>query len=513
MTSNLILENFDAFKQDNYELFEEAETTMSLVRDDMYYDSYTSKLLEGIEESESKLIRGMMDRQRTVLLEESSSLMASPEAVSYAVASFPMLVDIYSDPLLSKIVSVYPSNKPTLTIPRLKWVSKIIDEKGNVEELEFPTASKMVRPGYKQIELPGAGNLFTVIGVEKSGFRLNKRNFKITKLLVNVDGSSDDVEVELVAVADARGNFHCEDVTVPGADGSIFKLQGSLNFESGDIAWSLIPIIDGGTAVVAKLVTAKLRIFGVGNGKAVVKSRPKQDVLDINCDIEDSFEIENIEEVIQDWKSLYELDIIAQIKQFVKDQIKLNRDWEVADLLESNIPVNKKYGHHREIDLSSFPDDTNTRPTTVVDVFKNLLPVITALIEKIRKTTRMEVSYIVTGVDSAAVLKSMQEYALKFEKYEGSTSQKGTTGDFNKLEIISSQAISDDMIYLITKSEALSQSSIVEVSHKPLYIIQETTDSIKRFFIKSRNWIGIVRNESLGSIKIKGYKTFLAIAQ
>ena len=160
MQDNLILENFDMFVKDNYELFEEAETSMSVIKDDMYYDSYTSKLMEGIEESDQKLIKNILDRQRAVLLEESSSLMGTPEAVSYAVTSFPMLIDIYSDPLLSKVISVYPSSKPIMSIPRLKWVTKIIDEQGNIEEYEFPTATKLIRPGFKQIDVSTAANIF-----------------------------------------------------------------------------------------------------------------------------------------------------------------------------------------------------------------------------------------------------------------------------------------------------------------------------------------------------------------
>lgn len=513
MKEYLILENFATFLEENTELFEEAVSASAILTDEITYESYTSKLLEGLEENETKHLQGMFDRQRSFLLEESSSLMSSPEAISYAVASFPMLVDIYSDPLLSKVVSVYPSSVPTMSIPRLKWVSKIIDHKGNVTEVEFPTATQMVRPGFTEPIMVGqTSNVFKELTIEdeKSKFRLNKRNFKVIQLVVN-DGTS-DIEADVLAVADARGNFAQDTVTIvdgAGAVVSTFRLQGQINFESGDVSWSIINL--SGTPMTAVKAKLKLRLMGIGNGKSVIKARPKQDMLDINCDIEDSFEIENIEEVIQDWKSLYNLDIIDQLKSFVKDQIKLNRDFEIAELLETNIPYLKTIGHYREIDLSTVASATATKPANVQDIFKNIIPVLIALIEKIRKTTRMEVRYIVTGIDSAAVLKSLQAFAVKFDKYEGSTGFSGTVGDIAKIEIVSSHAVGDEYIHLVPKSESLALSTIVEISHKPLYIITETTDSVKRSFIKSRNWIGIVRGDALGCIKLKGYEAALGL--
>jgi len=522
MIENLILENFSSFMDTNTELFEESTTTMSIVTDQITYDAYANKLLEGIEESDALRIKKIFDRQRAVLLEESASLLGSPDAITYAVTSFPMLVDIYSDPLLSKVITVFPSAVPTMSIPRLKWISKVIDHRGNVTEVEFPTATKSVRTGHEIITMTQSGNAFTKLfegttTTNFSQFRLNKRNFKVVNVTVlgdfDNDSATDATEetVSLIAVADARGNFAAEDLVIEGTNGAVakFKIQGQINFESGDVTWSPINMAGGTIVITGVTIDAKIRIMGIGNGLAVTKARPKQDILDINCDIEDSFEIENIEEVIQDWKSLYKLDIIAQLKGFVKDQIKLNRDWEIADLLESNIPAAKVYGNYREVNLSTIAGATDTKPSSVQDIFKNIIPVLIALQEKIKKDTRFDIKYLVTGIDSAAILKSMQSFAVKFEGYEGEAGFSGEAGNFAKLEIITSAAIGNSFIHLIPKSESLALSSIVEISHKPLYVITETTDSVKRSFIKSRNWIGIVRNECLGVIELKGYEAIL----
>jgi hypothetical protein len=516
MNENLILQNYSDFLQENTELFEESASASTIITDTMTYDSYTNKLLEGIEESSARTIRDMFDRQRTVLLEESSSLMGTSEGITYAVASFPMLVDLYADPLLSKVVSVYPSTVPTMSIPRLKWVSKIIDIKGNATEFEFPNAEKSIRVGFETVTLGQFGNVFDkALGDDlkstKGEFRLNKRNFKMTSVTVTVAG--EDKIVPVIAVADARGHFVAEDIKVDDVAGTLFKVAGQINFETGDVTWNVINLEGSTETVVAKEASLRMRIQGVGNAKGVVKARPKQDILDINCDIEDSFEIENIEEVIQDWKSLYNLDIMAQLKNYVKDQIKLNRDFEIAEILESNVPVCKQNGLFREVDFSSVASATDTKPSTVMDIFRNLVPVLVSLIESLRKKTRMEVKYLVTGIDGAAILKSLQSFAVSMDKMEGSVGQAGdSVGSFNKLEVISSFAVGDDYIYLIPKAESLSQATLVEISHKPLYVIVETTNSIKRTFIKCRNWIGLVRNEAIATIHLKGYQAALGQA-
>ena len=513
MKNNLILENFGAYVADNAPIFEDAASSTAVITDDMYFESYTAKLMEGLEEADKSFYNDLFARQRKMILEEGTTMLGSPEAISYAVTSFPMLLDIYAEPLLSKVVTVYPSDKPVMSIPRLKWIAKIIGLDGSEKTVYFPNATEMVRPGYVTLKTSKmVDDLFTLAGIstKRDEFRLNKRNFKVTNIkfdIETVDANGAAIIVskneDVILVADARGGFE-EDLEV--AEG-IVRVQGTVNFEKGQVSYGLINVsVDG--VLVGKELTMRCRIYGVGNGKGVVKARPEQSMIDINADVEDTFEIENIEEIIQDWKSLYNLDIIAQVKDYIKDQMKLNKDYEIAELLETNVPAAKKFGHYAEVDFSTSAQNTGTNPRTFTDIFKNLLPVITMLQEIVRKNTRLEFSYIVTGVKAAAVLKSMQEFTMKLAGSVGEMGMKGSVGDFAKLEIVTSFAVADDLIHLVTKSETLSQCTILEVSHKPFYVIREVTNSINRTFIKSRNWIGIVRSEGIATIKIKGIAGF-----
>lgn len=504
--SNLLLENYDVFIKDHETLFEDAVSTAAVITDDSYFEMYVDKLTDGLEESVVKTIKPMLDRERQMYIEEATSILSSPQAIAYAVASFPMLINIYAEPLLSKVVTVYPYDKPTMSIPRLIWEAKIVDLDGQAQTVDFPTARQMIRPDYKTIDLvtPNS-NIFTLLGttygmtLNKSDFRLSKRNFRVSNIVATTGGA-----IPVSIVADARGNF--AGTFKIGAD--IYKLQGQVDFDSGDITWSVATI----SATIADTFTSidvNLRVFGNGNGRGVVKSAPKQTIIDIDADVEDSFEVENLEEVIQDWKALYDVNILAELKNHVKDQIKLNRDFEIADLMAANIESAKVFGHYVELNLASFIAADNVRPASVQDVFKNVVPALVALTEKMRRTNNMDVEYIVCGIDVAVVLKSLQEFAIKMEGMSGQTGMTGATGSFAKLEIVSSYAVQEDLIHLVTGASTLGQSSLVEVLYKPLYIITETTNSIRRTFIKSRTWIGVVRPEGIGTIKLSGFSAYL----
>ena len=507
-TSSLILENYDIFVKDHSDLFDDALSASSTITDDSYYEMFVDKLMEGMEESQVRTIKPILDREREMYIEEASSVLTSPQAIAYAVASFPMLINIYADPMLSKVVTVYPYDKPTMTIPRLRWVAKVIDETGATKEYLFPTATEMIRPQFKLIDTNQVDNLFDIMSIQKGDFRISKRNFRITSLNVDNNGTIEDITVN--AQTDARGNVMHGGIAI---DGGEFKLQAQVDFETGDVTWSIVTIVAPAGAVTFNTAKCKFRMFGNGNGRQVVKSYPRQDIIDIDADIEDSFEVENLEEVIQDWKALYDINILAELKNHVKDQIKLNRDFEIADLLESNITFAETIGQVVTIDMTAFAGGTpggsaGLRPVITQDVFKNIIPPMNALMERMRRQNNMEVQYLVVGIDTAAILKSLQEFAIRFDGMNGQTGMTGSAGAFAKLEIVESYAVRADLIHLVTEAPTLGQSSLVMVMYKPLYIITETTNSIRRTFIKSRTWMGIVRPEGLGTIVLENYDPY-----
>lgn len=508
-----IINSYSEYITENANLFESTDSLLSVITDDVTYESYKAKLLAGLEESSNTEASALMDRQRALLIEEASEMLGSAEAIAYAVASFPILVDVYSEPILGKLVSTYPSSTPTMSIPRLKWEVTTIQHDGNKVSFEFPDARRMARPGTVTLTMGKSDKnifnaAFTTLPTDLENYRLNKRNFRVSKVNYKLTSDGNLEEASVIIPADARGNIHGSFIVGSGSAAETITIQGHINFETGAFKFSYdSDKIDSSVSVESVVINT--RIFGVGNGRGVIKAKPKMTMIDVNCDIEDSAEIENIEEVIQDWKALFDIDLISQLKDYVKAQIALNKDLDIAELLEANEPKAKELGLYRVANLTTL-DQKLTGLNSISEMFKVIVPVITMVIESMKAKTRMAPRYLACGINAGAIIKSIQDYAVKFDDKEGTMGGVISSGlsDFNKLEIVTSVAIPDNKAYFVTKFDQLANSTLVEVSYKPFYVIQETTNARKRTFFKSRNWIGIVRPEGIGVVEFEGFDGF-----
>ena len=502
------------------------------------YANFEQTLLTGLlQESdtlENETLKALLHRQRDVILNEATTVMSSPEAMSFAVASFPMLIDIYAEPMLSKIVTVYPYDKPILTIPRIKWIAINVDEYGETTEYEYPTATKNLRLNVKTVSLAQNDNVFAGLQraakianpnaplLSSSEFRISNRNIRITKLKLKTEDASGNVvdsTIDTFGIVDAKGNFFLDDVQVGSR---IFRIQGLFVQATGRFTWGVTDLTPAAvSATLTDTITFEelefqFKLFGNGINKAVMRTKPLMSTVEVNCDLEESWEISEIEEILQDWKALWNMDILTLLKDHIKDQMKLNKDAEIADLLYGNIPASKKYGMYREFDLTAFMSGSigsTTRPTNVMDIFKNIYPIFVDLIDQMRKRIKMEPRYIVCGTKAGSVLKSLQQFETSLVGQVGEIGQLKGVPAINKFEIIVSDAVEEDLIYLVVKNEQYALSTILEVTYKPLYVIVETTNSKRRTFIKSRGWIGIVRNEGIATIKVKNFNSYFGIVQ
>lgn len=559
--SELLLENFERFIGTEKSMLSDASVGFSTIKDDARYAKFRASLLNRLEESEA--IGHLLDQQRAQLLEEATSIASSPTAIAYAVASFPMLVDIYAEPLLSKITTLYPTNVPTLTIPRLKFKSTVVEADGSSKEYYFPTATELIRPGLMDITLTAAStNVFATNNVSRSEFKLNARDFSIRKIKleeVNVvaagsvldgkvypagtvlpvavtksSGTSyaagstlasnltlevDDVVTKLFVeecfiVLNAR-NMAVESFEYETLDGkkATYSLTATVNFDTGDVVYSITLLDAAGTSSVIRGVSAeaKIKLLGIGNGRGVAKVKPEQSALDINADIDDSFEIEDVEEFIQDWKALYNIDMFASLKDAVKTQMLLNKDLEISDILQGKLGALKKISHYGLCDFNAFTlNGGSYTPDHVVHVLKNIVPKIVGLAERMRKSLRRYPSYIVCSDQTAGVIKSLQDFVVRVDGQSGMYGAAAATADFAKMEVIVSSSMPADFIYLVDKTNVISQASLIDVEYKPMYIVEEVTNSKKRLFIKSRNKIAAVRDEAIGCLQLVNYSQYLA---
>jgi len=508
-----IFSNYKKFVESNAPLFESVEGLKSLLIDEMEYKNFKEALLEGIENDG---LGDLLDRQREVLLESADATLSSPEAIAFSVASLPMVTMVYSSPTLSNDGTViYNMNKPVSSIPVLEWVAKIIDIDGSVNTVKFPTAMEAVRPGIKEITRSEEFfNIYEVLGITKDDFRISKRGLMLTGVKVtetDADGNKIEHDNVVYAAVDARGHFSV-DYTITAADDKevTFRVSGTINAVNGEVTWNNVIINKNDTTSTFETdsITIKCRVIGNGINKAVVKVEPLNTVIDINADNPEKFEIENIVEVIQDWKALYNVDILAQLTDMVKLQIELNRDYDIADLLRAEEQNAVANGLNATLDFAKLPSVYYENPRAVLS---SIVPKIMIVRERIHKLTRRWADIIATGTDMAALLKSIQDFAINLPNDKGEFGLAGFgIAEFAKMKIIGSNALDNNVLYMWKKGSSAGDATLLTAIYKPLVIVEETTNARKRIFVESRYSINLLRKNSVGVIKIENYQGFLA---
>jgi hypothetical protein len=85
----------------------------------------------------------------------------------------------------------------------------------------------------------------------------------------------------------------------------------------------------------------------------------------------------------------------------------------------------------------------NYTPTNVLDVFKNISPKIAYVMGMIRRNFNMYPSYLVSGLNTASMLRSLQDMVVSMPGLQGEMGFSGSVASFLKLKVLESPAISD----------------------------------------------------------------------
>lgn len=154
-------------------------------------------------------------------------------------------------------------------------------------------------------------------------------------------------------------------------------------------------------------------------------------------------------------------------------------------------------------------------PNKPMDVFKAVLPKIAIVAGNIRRNFSMYPQYLVAGLKTAAMLRSLQAFALQMPgigQGDGGAGWLGETAQFMKMKVLEGNAIAEGKIYESTKApnDSLEKSAIVDLIYQPLYIVTEVTDGQTRNFVRSRTLIDIPRTDGLGVINVTGFNPYFA---
>jgi len=133
----------------------------------------------------------------------------------------------------------------------------------------------------------------------------------------------------------------------------------------------------------------------------------------------------------------------------------------------------------------------------------------------IHRNFRATPQFLVTGLRTGALLESMQQWVTNISSYtQGESGYQGESAQFMKQTILTSPAIGDNKIYQVYKApgDNLSRAVIIDFVYKPLYIVEEITNSVKRTFVKSRTALEVCQTHAIGCVTVDGLDIFLGAA-
>lgn len=525
--TDMIFENYDGYLKEHRDEMGTPSGAIEMLSSDGSFKAYMASLTEGLEPYQKAAVMGVAERQREFLLEESAQLGPSASIIGYAVTYFPILTDIYADPVIARVATTYPTNKSVNTVPKVKLTATVRNTDGSVKTYPMPRATYLIRGAAEEITLtPGAQNdLFKMSGgypdhVNDTLSRINKRYFMITTVEVNHEdvgaGTGDTTTLVPVNVRpDARGQLHSE-FEFNDKFGNTYhgSMVGHIDWDKGLVNYS---VTFSDTAVGYNVTTNHANskvVFSPNTGEVGrVKVNLKIEGWDVNIDTHEDFEIELQTETIQDYKDIYNIDLVRTMSEAIKTQILLNKDWDLAYFLEAAETEMLANGTKQVISLSTYDASGGVLyPRNLVDIAKAVVPRVAMVNRVIHRNFRAEPQFLLTGLRTGALLESMQEWVAKISNYtDGEGGYVGSGSSFMKQTILTSPAIKDDSIYPIYKApnDNLSRAVIIDFIYKPLYIIEEITNSQKRTFVKSRTAMELCNPTAMGCIKVNGMEDIL----
>ncbi len=251
------------------------------------FRSYMDALTEGLEPRVRSSVLGVANRQREMLLTEAANVPGSSLSFGWTVLSFPILVDIYAEPIVSELCNVYPVSSPVASIPRIKIMAYIKGYSGAVTQVRIPTMTQSVRPGALALTTTPAvaNNMFTIATaavapatVTADLYRINRRYTIIT--VVNSrettgGGAIIDTANAVVIKPDNRsqfiGTFTWNDAVGTAVVGS---LSGHINYDTGVFTYNVV--YSGGTGTstyttVSAVLSMRFMPTNTMNGRIKVK--------------------------------------------------------------------------------------------------------------------------------------------------------------------------------------------------------------------------------------------------
>ena len=533
ISSNQIFRNFNNYlsKTDNLHV---PKNFLETLLNDSTYNEFINSLTEGMSESQRSIATIVCDSQREFLIQESANILNTDIAIGYAISYFPILCDTYCTNILGDAILYKKVNQPIFTVPKMKMIATVKNSDGTTDAWTFPRALFLMRSGIEYLEVKPkvTNNLFTLsksypnnINPELS--KINKRYTTLQTLYITISDSAtsdtQSVEYPISIRPDSRSQLNTEFEI--GYKDLIIKctLIGHINYDSGLLQFNLSTNLPPLSPLSVSLDKAKLSTLFTSRTGDVgrVKISVRMIGMDMSIDVNEDFEFDLDVETLQEYNDIYNIDLIRTMSVAIKGQLLLNRDHDIANLLETAEPEMKLNHTYDSISFAPLFDGNGIlSPGYYQAIYQNIIPKLTLITRYMYYNTTLIPTYLLCGIKTSAMLESLQEFSISFPEMRSgvggfNNSYGHDTVDkhsFRYYNILMSHAIPDDKIYLMYKPTTLEEehyANIVNFIYKPLYMVEEITNSQKRTYIRTRSLTELINPHSLGCLHLDDINTVL----
>ena len=259
-----------------------------------------------------------------------------------------------------------------------------------------------MRPGFVEAEAgPGISNLFELANISSQGLIMNRRYTLVEGVKITAKdsgGQKHEIVVDTMLRPNSRDHVAGEiEFTGPAGtadEGKLMKchVMADFNYDTGGINNNATVTLADDAELTYEYVGLKvaLKFTAKGSDKGRSISHIEQELTDITIDPNEDFIINLTAEEIQDYRSIFKIDLARTLSENIKRQILLNKDYDLAFMLKLAEPELKENGGYFTVDLKDYNSSANAfTPNNVYDVMKGIIPYISSAISSVYRRMQM----------------------------------------------------------------------------------------------------------------------------
>jgi len=297
-----LFENYENFITEHSDDLSNPAGALKMITDNGMFRAYMDALTEGLEPRVRGSVLGVANRQREMLLTEAANVPGSSLSFGWTVLSFPILVDIYAEPIVSELCNVYPVSSPVASIPRIKIMAYIKGYSGAVTQVRIPTMTQSIRPGALLLAVTPAvaNNMFTIATaavapatVTADLYRINRRYTLITSITTNeLTGGINTAATHAVVIKPDNRNQFVGTFTWTDTAGAavVGSLTGHINYDTSVFTFNIV--YSGGTVGSVYTTTSailSMRFMPTNTMNGRIKVKIETEMTDVTIDPNEDF--------------------------------------------------------------------------------------------------------------------------------------------------------------------------------------------------------------------------------